>query len=114
MPIIFREVFKTITTDNGTEFKDYKSIEESFTKSLIKLTDLYYCDAYSPWQRGSNENMNRMIRHFLPKESGFKKFTRRIVKRIQKLMNNYPRKMFNFKTSNQIFKRKSDYKNKIV
>jgi len=113
-PVVFREAFKTITTDNGTEFKNYKGLEESFTKSSIKRTNLYYCDAYSPWQRGSNENMNRMIRRFLPKGSSFKNVTRKIIKRIQKFMNNYPRKMFDFKSSNQIFRRKSEYKIKIA
>jgi IS30 family transposase len=113
-PVVFREVFKTITTDNGSEFKAYKGIETSFTKSSIKRTKLYYCDAYSSWQRGSNENQNRMIRRFLPKGSSFKNVTRRMVKRIQKFMNNYPRKMFNFKTSNEIFNQKSEYKIKIA
>jgi len=99
-PVVFREAFKTITTDNGSEFKDYEGIERSFTKSSIKRTDMYYRDAYASWQRGSNENQNRMIRRFLPKGSSFRNVTRRMVKRIQKFMNNYPRKMFDFKTSN--------------
>jgi len=52
-----------------------------------------------------------MIRHFLPKESSFKKVTRRMVKRIQKFINNYPKKIFDFKTANEIFNKKIALKN---
>lgn len=99
----FRKSFKSITTDNGREFYDYDRIEESFTKSSIKRTEVYYCDAYCSWQRGSNENNNRFIRRFLPKGTSFKGITRNFVKYIQNFINTYPRKMFNFKTSRQLF-----------
>jgi len=99
----FRKTFKTITTDNGSEFKDYKGIERSFTKSSITRTKQYYCDAYSSWQRGTNENINKMIRRFLPKGTSFKWLTKRVVKEIQGFINTYPRKMFNFKTANYYF-----------
>ena len=99
----FRETFKSITTDNGREFYDYERLEESFTKSSIKRTEIYYCDAYSSWQRGSNENNNRFIRRFLPKGESFKGITRNFVKFIQEFINTYPRKMFDFKTSRQLF-----------
>ena len=99
----FRETFKSITTDNGREFYDYEGIEESFTKSSIKRTKVYYCDAYSSWQRGSNENANRFIRRFLPKGESFKGITRNLVKYIQEFINTYPRKMFDFMTSLELF-----------
>ena len=99
----FRETFKSITTDNGREFYDYERIEESLTKSSIKRTEVYYCDAYCSWQRGSNENANRFIRRFLPKGESFKGITRSFVKYIQEFINTYPRKMFNFKTSKELF-----------
>lgn len=99
----FRERFKTITTDNGSEFKDYESIEQSYTKSNIPRTKQYYCDAYSSWQRGTNENINKMIRRFLPKGTSFKKLKRKTVKEIQEFINTYPRKMFDFKTANYYF-----------
>lgn len=78
-------------------------MEESFTQSSIKRTELYYCDAYCSWQRGSNENNNRFIRRFLLKGTSFKGLSRKFVKSIQKFINTYPRKMFNFKTSEQLF-----------
>jgi len=99
----FRTTFKTITTDNGSEFLDWKSIEKSYSGSKIKRTIQYYADAYSSWQRGTNENINKMIRRFLPKGTSFKNLTKEEVKRIEKWINNYPRKMFNFRTSNEIY-----------
>ena len=102
----FRKQFKTITTDNGKEFYNYKKIETSFTQSSIPRTTQYYADAYSSWQRGSNENLNKMIRRFIAKGTSLKKFSRKAIKKIQKWMNNYPRKMFNFKSAGEVFKKR--------
>ncbi len=99
----FRETFKTITTDNGAEFRNWKLIEKSYTGSKKARTSQYYADAYSSWQRGTNENINKMIRRFLPKGTSFKDLTQEEVKRIEKWINNYPRKIFNFKTSEQYY-----------
>lgn len=99
----FRERFKTITTDNGTEFRSWKLIEKSYTGSKNPRTSQYYADAYCSWQRGTNENINKMIRRFLPKGTSFKGLTREEVKRIEKWINNYPRKIFEFKTSEEYY-----------
>lgn len=99
----FRETFKTITTDNGAEFRNWKSIEKSYTGSKKKRTNQYFADAYSSWQRGTNENINKMIRRFLPKKTSFKGLKQEDVKRIEKWINNYPRKIFNFKTSEEYY-----------
>ncbi|SFL98409.1 IS30 family transposase, partial [Candidatus Frackibacter sp. WG13] len=85
---------------------DYKSVETSITKSSIPRTKHYYADAYCSWQRGSNENLNKMIRRFIPKGRSFKEYSRNEIKRIQKWMNNYPRKIFDFKTSNDVYEKK--------
>ena len=100
----FRNQFKSITTDNGTEFLDYEKIETSYTGSNISRTEHYYCDAYSPWQRGSNENVNKMIRRFIPKGEAIKDYSKKAIKKIQRWVNDYPRKMFNFKSSRERFK----------
>ncbi|MBO8173532.1 MAG: IS30 family transposase [Bacillaceae bacterium] len=102
----FREKFKTITTDNGSEFLNYEGIEQSYTKSSVKRTTQYFADAYSSWQRGSNENQNKMIRRFLPKGSSFKDLKKSEVKMIENWMNNYPRKMFGFKNPNKVYEEK--------
>lgn len=99
----FRETFKTITTDNGTEFRNWGIIEKSYTGSKKKRTNQYFADSYSSWQRGTNENINKMIRRFLPKKTSFKGLKQEDVKRIEKWINNYPRKIFKFKTSEEYY-----------
>ena len=59
---------------------------------------------YSSWQRGTNENINKMIRRFLPKGTRFKGLKQEDVKRIEKWINQYPRKIFKFKTSEEYYK----------
>lgn len=100
----FREIFKTIMTDNGAEFRNQKSIEQSYTRSKKGRTKQYYADAYSSWQRGTNENINKMIRRLLPKGTSFKGLKQEDVKRIEKWINQYPRKIFKFKTSEEYYK----------
>jgi IS30 family transposase len=99
----FRKTFKTITTDNGAEFRNWKVIEKSYTGSKKARTSQYFADAYSSWQRGTNENINKMIRRFLPKGTSFKNLTQEDVKRIEKWVNNYPRKILKFKTSEEYY-----------
>lgn len=99
----FRETFKTITTDNGAEFRNWKLIEKSYTGSKKARTNQYFADAYCSWQRGTNENINKMIRRFLPKGTSFKNLTQKDVKRIEKWVNNYPRKILKFKTSEEYY-----------
>lgn len=99
----FRKVFKTITTDNGAEFRNWETIEKSYTGSKKKRTSQYFADAYCSWQRGTNENINKMIRRFLPKGTSFKRLKKEDVKRIEKWVNNYPRKILKFKTSEEYY-----------
>ena len=99
----FRKVFKTITTDNGAEFRNWETIEKSYTGSKKKRTSQYFADAYCSWQRGTNENINKMIRRFLPKGTSFKGLKKEDVKRIEKWVNNYPRKILKFKTSEEYY-----------
>lgn len=99
----FRETFKTITTDNGSEFRNWKIIEKSYTGSKKARTSQYFADAYCSWQRGTNENINKMIRRFLPKGTSFKNLTQEEVKKIEKWINNYPRKILKFKTSEEYY-----------
>lgn len=85
----FKKVFKTITCDNGCENLDHESMERSIAGG--KRTSVYYAHPYSAWERGSNENANKLIRRFIPKGSDIGRFTRKEIKRVQRWMNDYPR-----------------------
>lgn len=96
----FKEKFKTITTDNGVEFLDTVGIEKSrYTKE--NRTTLYYCHPYSSYERGTNENINRMIRRFFPKGTNFDTVTTKQVSMVQDWINNYPRKILGGISSRQ-------------
>ena len=62
----FRETFKTITCDNGCENLDFEGMECSVLTKQSR-TKVYYAHPYSAWERGSNENANKLIRRFIPK-----------------------------------------------
>ena len=98
----FKDIFKSITTDNGSEFLDSDAMEYSCLKKGEKRTKCYYAHPYSAWERGSNENANKLIRRFIPKRSDISKITKREVKRIEDWINNYPRRMFEYKSANEM------------
>ena len=97
----FRETFKTITCDNGCENLDFEGIERS---ALIKRkrTKVYYAHPYSAWERGTNENANKLIRRFIPKGTDIGKFSHERIKMIEHWINNYPRLLFNGLSSNML------------
>ena len=66
----FREVFRSITVDNGCEFQDCEGMERS-KRARKPRTKIFYCHPYSAYERGTNENMNRIIRRFFPKGTNF-------------------------------------------
>lgn len=83
---------RTLTLDNGTE----NAKHEELTKTLgIKC---YFAQPYAAWQRGSNEQINGLIRRYLPKGTDFSKIDKDQIKKIEKLINNRPRKCLGFKT----------------
>ncbi len=96
----FRTVFKSITADNGSEFLDTQSMEESVL-GKNKRTHVYYAHPYSSWERGSNENANRLLRRFIPKGSDISKFSKSSIMKMQEWINNYPRKMLGFATAEE-------------
>ena len=98
----FGRVFKSITVDNGCEFMDCENMERSYRLKKPR-TKIYYCHPYSPHERGSNENMNRILRRFFPKGTNFDEVTPAEVKRAEIWMNNYPRKLLGWKSSNALF-----------
>ncbi len=97
----FRETFKTITMDNGVEFLDSKGIEKSCVNKVTPRTTTYYCHPFSSWERGSNENANKLIRRFIPKGEVIENYTDEYIAYIEHWVNNYPRKLFSGKSSQQ-------------
>lgn len=97
----FRKIFKTITCDNGCEFLDFDGIEKSI-RNKKKRTKLYFAHPYSSWERGTNENINKMIRRFIPKGADIANYSDKEIERIQNWINNYPRHIFNGLTSNMM------------
>lgn len=99
----FKKMFKTITFDNGSEFADYKGITTSINKS--KRCDVYYAHPYCSSERGSNENNNRMIRRHIPKGENINNILKKELKQIELWVNKYPRKIFNYESAEDQFKK---------
>ncbi len=99
---LFARIFKTITADNGSEFLDWRTLEESKLKPGTKRTMLYYAHPFSSFERGTNENTNRIIRRFVPKGTDIGEVSVETVKKAQNWINNYPRGIFGYKTANDM------------
>ena len=98
----FRELFQSITVDNGPEFNDFEGIERS-RRNRKNRTKVYYCHPYSFYERGLNENQNLFIRRFIPKGMNFDDLTNKEVKEIERWINTYPRKLFEGKSAQQLY-----------
>lgn len=99
----FRETFKTITVDNGTEFSDWEGMEKSRRNKKIPRTKIYYCHAYRSCEQWKHENQNRMIRRFFPKGTNFDNVSKNAIKEVQKWMNDYPRKILGWLTPDELY-----------
>lgn len=88
---------KTLTVDNGKEFSGFKDIEARTEM------DVYFCDPYSPWQRGTNENTNGLLRHYFPKGIDWQTVKNKELARVVDKLNNRPRKCLNYLTPNEVF-----------
>jgi IS30 family transposase len=95
----FKEKFKTITVDNGSEFLDFKTLESSSIRPGEKRVEIYYAHPYSSWERGTNENINKLIRRFIPKSADIGDYSEEEIKRIEHWINNYPRRIFGYKSA---------------
>jgi IS30 family transposase len=87
----------TITADNGKEFADHERIAKDLN------TDIYFAHPYSSWERGSNENMNGLVRQYFPKKRSFATITQQEINFVMDRLNNRPRKCLGFKTPNDVF-----------
>lgn len=96
----FKRIFKTITADNGGEFALHIDIETSCLTSG-KRTTLYFCHPYASYERGSNENANKLIRKYIKKGEDIGKYSDEQIKEIENKINNYPRRLFGGKSTNE-------------
>ncbi|MEG2216564.1 MAG: IS30 family transposase, partial [Clostridia bacterium] len=103
---MFPRVFESITVDNGSEFADCAGMERSIYGG--QRTKVYCCHPYCASERGSNENQNRMFRRHFPKGTDFRRITVKQIKFAEDWMNNYPRKQFNYHTSQEQFEKHMD------
>lgn len=99
----FYTMFRSITMDNGCEFLNQEALEASCLRVGNKRTICYYAHPYSAWERGSNEVANKLIRRFVPLGTNIGSLTKTDVRRIENWINNYPRRMFEYRTANEIF-----------
>lgn len=88
----YDKIFKSITTDNGSEFWGFLDIING-TK-----TKFYFCHPYCSGEKGTNEKHNSMIRYFIPKKTLIENYSYDDINNIANWMNNYPRKILNYKT----------------
>lgn len=87
----------TITSDNGKEFAAHQTISKELE------INFYFAHPYHSWERGSNENLNGLIRQYIPKKTDFSIITEAYILEVQNKLNNRPRKRHNFETPNQVF-----------
>lgn len=93
------DLFKTITFDNGTENVKHTDIKREYG------VETYFCDPFASWQKGGVENANKLIRHYLPRNTDLSKLTDRDIYEIQEKLNNRPRKCLNYISPNEVINR---------
>lgn len=87
-----RELYKSLTWDRGKEMTDHKRFK------LATDIDVYFCDPKSPWQRGSNENTNGLLRQYFPKRTDLSVHSQAHLNKIARRLNERPRKTLGFET----------------
>ncbi len=92
----YRKCLKTITTDNGSEFSAHSDITTGLRVKGMDDVIVYFADAYSSWQKGAVENVNKLIRQYIPKKSNFNDFSNQYIKNVAKKLNLRPRKKLGF------------------
>lgn len=91
---------KSFTVDHGKEFSNHREIS---TKLNCKV---YFADPHAPWQRGTNENFNGLLRQFFPKRTSFAEVTQQDVDEIALLLNRRPRKSLGWRSPEEVFFKK--------
>ena len=88
---------RTLTYDQGQEMAQHKLFTNETNIAV------YFAHPHSPWERGTNENTNALVRQFFPKGTDFNKVTKEQLKEVQELLNDRPRQVHDFYTPNEVF-----------
>jgi IS30 family transposase len=92
-----QELFQSLTWDRGKEMAEHKRF------TLATDIDVYFCDPQSPWQRGSNENTNGLLRQYFPKGIDISSYSQAQLNAVARKLNERPRKTLNYRTPAEQF-----------